>query len=438
MKIKSISVEGLFGIFNHTVNFNSEDITIIIGENGLGKTVLLEILHNMFAYRFDEIKSVKFERISIRFTSGVEWLVQVIKDKKGSQLKIRNTEKSSNRWISLDRYSKHASDSRFEQYSRRNRVYFDNDGNGNEETSVFIDHEYEDYLFHRQMYARLNRKSNTDSLPNWFTDTLNEIKIDLIETQRILTKHGKNKEKYKSTIMDCAEDLHKKLNIYSTEVQNITTDLDSSFPNRVITKLNDKLELTNKEINEELNKLNERRKELSNVGLLTKLNIEDIQNLNKNEPSVLKFISLYIEDSKSKLNPYKDIYGLLYLFLKTTNTRLKHKKISACLNSGFKIQSTILKDEDDKPLEFSFEKLSSGEQHEIILFYKLIFSYEKGGIILIDEPELSLHISWQNNFIDDIKEIIAQNYLSIVIATHSPDLIGQHWNLTQELTGVDE
>ncbi|MGF1818142.1 AAA family ATPase, partial [Vibrio splendidus] len=174
-----------------------------------------------------------------------------------------------------------------------------------------------------------------------------------------------------------------------------------------------------------------------NVGLLTTLNIDEIQNLQKNETSVLNFINLYIEDSKEKLKPYDEIYKQLFLFLKTTNARLKHKKISACMDHGFKIQSTILTDEEDKPLEFSFEKLSSGEQHEIILFYKLIFLYDNGSMVLIDEPELSLHISWQNNFINDIKEIISQKDLSVVIATHSPDLIGAHWNLTQKLTGVD-
>lgn len=198
-----------------------------------------------------------------------------------------------------------------------------------------------------------------------------------------------------------------------------------------------KIDLTNDDINRELNNLNERRKQLSNVGLLTKLDIEEIQDLNKNENSILNFINLYIEDSKKKLEPFNIIYEKLSLFIRITNSRLKHKRILACIDNGFKVHSTILKDEDGKYKEFPFEKLSSGEQHEIILFYKLIFLYENGSLVLIDEPELSLHISWQNLFIDDIKEIIKHNGLSILIATHSPDIIGQHWNLTHKLSGIE-
>lgn len=81
--------------------------------------------------------------------------------------------------------------------------------------------------------------------------------------------------------------------------------------------------------------------------------------------------------------------------------------------------------------------LSSGEQNELILFYKLIFNSQKNDLILIDEPELSLHISWQNKFIEDIKDIISINGLSVVIATHSPDIIGENWNLRVELKGVE-
>ncbi|RPB31359.1 hypothetical protein CYQ90_24215 [Vibrio parahaemolyticus] len=205
----------------------------------------------------------------------------------------------------------------------------------------------------------------------------------------------------------------------------------------MIKSINSSVPLNYEEINKELFKINERRKELTNVGLLTKLNIEDIINLKRSDDSILRFINLYIQDSKKKLEPYNKIYRKLSLFINIVNSRLKHKKILACLENGFKIQSTVLKDSNSKPLEFHFNKLSSGEQHEIILFYKLIFLYKNKSLVLLDEPELSLHISWQNNFINDIKEIIIENELTVLIATHSPDIIGEHWNLTQELHGVE-
>ncbi|CZF83984.1 phosphonate C-P lyase system protein PhnK [Grimontia celer] len=428
MKIESIIIEGLFGIFTHEISFSDDDITIIIGENGLGKTVLLEMLDNIFKYNFDQVKEVTFKKLTITFTDKSQWLLQVHNEKGQNRLKIRNPESAKNKWINLDEHSKSA---------RRNRLnrrsYLIENENGDVVERVYR-HYDEDDIFIQKL---INQKKSRNQLPNWFLEKVDHIKIELIETQRILTKHGKNDEKYKSTIMYCAQDLKEKLQSYSNKAQNITANLDSTFPNRVIEKLNKITTLTSDDINEKLNKLNDRRKELASVGLLTNINLEDIQNLKKNEASVFNFISQYIEDSKEKLEPYNEIHKQLSLFLRITNARLKHKKISSCMNNGFKVQSTILYDEQGSPLEFPFEKLSSGEQHEIILFYKLIFLYGKGSLVLIDEPELSLHISWQNNFINDIKEIISQNNLSVIIATHSPDLIGNHWNLTQKLVGLE-
>lgn len=43
----------------------------------------------------------------------------------------------------------------------------------------------------------------------------------------------------------------------------------------------------------------------------------------------------------------------------------------------------------------SLEQLSSGEKQEIVLFYELIFETDSQLLLLIDEPEISLHIMWQ-------------------------------------------
>lgn len=51
------------------------------------------------------------------------------------------------------------------------------------------------------------------------------------------------------------------------------------------------------------------------------------------------------------------------------------------------------------------------------------------------EPEISLHISWQKNFISDLKDIQKLNSLEIIIANDSPDIISNNWNLTIKLAG---
>lgn len=53
--------------------------------------------------------------------------------------------------------------------------------------------------------------------------------------------------------------------------------------------------------------------------------------------------------------------------------------------------------------------------------------------MLIDEPELSLHVGWQVEFLKDLQEIIELADLDILMATHSPDIIQDRWDLTVEL-----
>jgi predicted ATP-binding protein involved in virulence len=55
---------------------------------------------------------------------------------------------------------------------------------------------------------------------------------------------------------------------------------------------------------------------------------------------------------------------------------------------------------------------------------------------LIDEPELSLHVGWQVQFLKDLQDIVKLADLDILMATHSPDIIQDRWDLTVELQGL--
>lgn len=67
----------------------------------------------------------------------------------------------------------------------------------------------------------------------------------------------------------------------------------------------------------------------------------------------------------------------------------------------------------------------------------MLFEIDKNTLILIDEPEISLHVAWQKRFISDILSIIDVNHFDVLIATHSPQLIGRWSHLTVELTGAE-
>ncbi|MGY2401148.1 AAA family ATPase [Pseudomonas sp. SDO5271_S396] len=70
-----------------------------------------------------------------------------------------------------------------------------------------------------------------------------------------------------------------------------------------------------------------------------------------------------------------------------------------------------------------FSLLSSGEQQIIMLFSKIAAHAKPGMVFLIDEPEISLHVQWQQALPGLLSEIARQAACSFVIATHSPTLV---------------
>lgn len=67
--------------------------------------------------------------------------------------------------------------------------------------------------------------------------------------------------------------------------------------------------------------------------------------------------------------------------------------------------------------------LSSGERQIFVLLTNLVFNPEMNTetVLLIDEPELSLHLKWQKQFVDSIKLVSPETQM--ILATHSPEII---------------
>ena len=104
--------------------------------------------------------------------------------------------------------------------------------------------------------------------------------------------------------------------------------------------------------------------------------------------------------------------------------------------SGFKILSKMKKTE-----EIQFSQLSAGEKKLIIMFSEVIFkrgiNSDTQTLVFIEEPENSLYIEWQQNFIKSILEICSKNKtLQFLIVSHSPDIVDEYWGLQSEIISL--
>ena len=136
---------------------------------------------------------------------------------------------------------------------------------------------------------------------------------------------------------------------------------------------------------------------------------------------------LYLNDLEQKLSVFDELLEKLELFTNILNERrFTYKSIAIDRERGFYFKTI-----NGKKLDLN--ELSSGEQHEVVLLYELIFKTKAGILVLIDEPEISLHISWQKEFLDDLLRIIKIQDFQVLIATHSPSIINDRWDLVYNL-----
>ena len=72
-------------------------------------------------------------------------------------------------------------------------------------------------------------------------------------------------------------------------------------------------------------------------------------------------------------------------------------------------------------------ELSSGEIKLILMFYELLFETEPHSIVLLDEPESSLHVDWQKDLLQAVINCCKNNDIQIIVATHSPDVVEDYF-----------
>lgn len=75
-------------------------------------------------------------------------------------------------------------------------------------------------------------------------------------------------------------------------------------------------------------------------------------------------------------------------------------------------------------VDIKLEGLSSGEKQLIIILGEALLQEGESVVYIADEPELSLHITWQELLTDAIVRLNPN--AQIVFATHSPDIVGVH------------
>lgn len=271
----------------------------------------------------------------------------------------------------------------------------------------------------------------------------NQLKIDafLIEANRLmsssnsgraaadrLARTGRRPPEPRLRIEQYSSDLVQRIKNVRSDYAKVTSELDSTFPERLVQFLRAKTTaLAESAVVAKLEELDRKRQNLTTLGFLEK---ESGLGSFKDEDARLarEALTIYVGDAEKKLNVFDDMAARAGKLMEILSRRYKYKTFRISQEAGFVVESST-------GININLKDLSSGEQHELILLYELLFRTPSNGLILVDEPEISLHVGWQTRFLSDLIDIVKLNGAYSLVATHSPVLIGSKWNLTTSLRG---
>lgn len=148
----------------------------------------------------------------------------------------------------------------------------------------------------------------------------------------------------------------------------------------------------------------------------------------RTNPTERRILDLFLDDWEAKLAPLRPVHDKLQILRSIVDEKMSSKSVD--LRRG---HLTFL---DRSGAAIPLESLSSGEQHLVALFTMLLFSAPDHSVVLIDEPEISMHAAWKHAFLDDIRRVAAIRDLQVIAATHSSAIINGEWELVEELTQV--
>ncbi|MFC1082295.1 AAA family ATPase [Pasteurella multocida] len=416
-KIKSVLISGFWGEYECDSTFNN-DINIIIGQNGSGKTTFMNILHGVLSIDIDELSNNDFDFVKIILENN----------KKKVEINIKREDDLKN--IPVISYSVEGKTYRVSLpngelgFINRRRILDDYEvlrNKLNEYISLYSLSVYRNkynYDYERERdrgrLLKLGIMSSVDFYLNELLIELGRHQLELAQKSREISENLQREVLLSLLYTKDSKDKSIKPNIsLNKELENLKKAYQrfGFYDEGVNRRIDEHVKI----VSDELKRINDIKKEfkLTNDIIFPSPIIE------------AKKVTDKIIDLSSKAEKENDqIFSNNLLFLNI---------IKEFTDKVFEFRRGELKFIQNEK-EISLFKLSSGEKQLLILLIETLLQRESECIFLADEPEISLHIKWQRNI---IKSIISLNpKAQIIVATHSPEIAGMHKDKIKRMSEI--
>ncbi len=449
--ISKIQVKELLNRYSYELNL--KPLNILHGFNGSGKTTFLKIIHSILTKNYRTALNCKFKSISFIFDKNEKVIFTNI-NSKDLKCEIKNSKgktiiKGNLLRFDVDSiFTKYAGPIEFIKHLHKSGYIFARDQDDDfpyietktgkllkdlsevinhfSETSTYdYESEIEEYLKElNSFFIQTNRLETTSSITG--LESRNEGRKSRIDKYRSVSR--RLSKSHRNPLRYIKEDLVERIEKVAERSARISREFDSQFFDLLIEELKVKKQKNQDEIlknlETELENIDLQENELIELGLYegpstetkrAKIILEEEGQLS---PGLLNALVVFSKGLQRKFETFKDIKPKVYKFTDFISNHLSGKELILSRKDGiqFKIHDgTII-----EPW-----MLSSGEQHIILIAYFFVFLAPEKSIVLIDEPEISLHVKWQEKFLQDMLELSKLSNLRFIVATHSPSIISK-------------
>ncbi len=408
--INSVEIEGFWNKFNVKTDFY-DDVNIFIGVNGTGKTTFINILQALLTVDLNLLQSMRFTKVRLALKS-----------------------QKKRRIITVTRSSEEMTFDKIKYKIGRNTFEF---------PLMPRDMEYRPRRIHPRYIEIISdvRKALAKIVNvSWLSVTREIIANEIAE------RHYQRQVAEKNPIDSRLDELMKRLTRYQLQLESEANTLAKEFQKQVSASM-----LYNSRFDtwalDSYSPIDLKQAKRGLIQAYKDLGVLDTKMSKKIEEHMAKIAkSLKNIDSSIKSDGpimADDVLPLSLLrrtrYIAKLSTRMENRKkevyapidtflgMLTDFTTGLQFRLDPGGSEELQPYkgkeELSLEQLSSGEKQLLILLTETLLQRNTTSIFIADEPELSLHISWQRKILSAIRKLNSQ--AQIVVATHSPEIAGR-------------
>lgn len=451
--IQKFAIDGLFGYKDVSIVFN-DNILIVIGENGFGKTSILNALTYTLQGCWKKLLNIKFVGIHIEIAHHEYYFTyKTLSD----YCEYQERRKDDDGRDLMDYVRNNIGEKEFvklcEYVAEGKKRDYHNMINNN----TFLKSIPENILYN-SLFSRLER----EKIFGTFNDISNvvhnigceilylptyrrvEVGLDTLQIpQRRPLRTRLEEDKLINNDWDNAV-IRFGMEDVQDRIDNITRTISQSFIMGFAEASGDMIRQLLKDNEHEMHELTCNRRQmqivLARIGNgLSQDEKERILNMVENQSDELiknKYLVYFLEQLLAVYKKQERYDTAIKTFCSVCNKYLNDKEFffdesNVTLKVFRKLNKEFAPPEDN---EVKLSQLSSGEKQIISLFSQVYLSVDSKFWILLDEPELSLSIFWQENLLPDLIDSGKVEFLMAV--THSPFIFGQ--KLKQYTVGINE